>query len=97
MKTSFVVFYPEEKICELRGESTLLDVALNNKVDLDHSCGGMGSCGTCRIIVLEGLDRLEERGELEQDIANDREFHKEERLACQIHPVAGLKVKIPHD
>lgn len=96
-KTPGITFFPEEKHCELRGESSILDVALNNKISLSCSCGGMASCGTCRIIVLEGLERLEERNELEKDMADSRNFRKEERLACQTTPVPGLKVEIPED
>lgn len=96
-KTSGITFFPEEKHCELRGESSILDVALNNKVEISCSCGGMASCGTCRVIVMEGLELLEERNELEQEMADYRDFKPEERLACQTLPKAGLKLKIPDD
>ncbi len=94
-KTPGITFFPEEKHCELRGESSILDVALNNKIEISCSCGGMASCGTCRVIVTEGLELLEERNELEKEMADSRNFKPEERLACQTTPKRGLKVKIP--
>jgi 2Fe-2S ferredoxin len=92
-----VTFLPDQNVPvgakEL--ERNLLDLAVRNKVPIGHSCGGGGSCGTCRVIVVEGLDRLEVRGDVEQAMADDRGFAPQERLACQISPVVGLKVEVP--
>lgn len=93
----FVTFLPDRKVSvgpkEL--ERSLLDLAVRNKIPIGHSCGGGGSCGTCRVIVVEGLDRLEVRGEIEEAMATDRGFASHERLACQISPVVGLVVDVP--
>jgi 2Fe-2S ferredoxin len=62
---------------------------------LAHSCGGMGSCTTCRVIVVHTPQPLPERTELEQDIADMRAFRPEERLACQLPPLDGLVVRVP--
>lgn len=77
-------------------ESSLLELLLKNDIDIDHSCGGMGSCGTCRIIVQSDLETLPERNEIEQERANDLSFEKKERLACQLCPQNNLKIKIPY-
>lgn len=74
---------------------TLLDVAIRAKLPLNHSCGGMGTCGTCRVIVCEGLETLELPGTMELEIIRDRGFLPVERLACQNEPAEGLIVKIP--
>lgn len=77
-----------------KDESTVLELLLNNNIDIDHSCGGMGSCGTCRIIVSSEMP-LPERNEIEAERADDLGFKKEERLACQLCPIQNLKIKIP--
>jgi 2Fe-2S ferredoxin len=77
-------------------ESSLLELLLKNDIDIDHSCGGMGSCGTCRIIVQSDLETLPERNEIEQERANDLNFENNERLACQLCPQNNLKIKIPY-
>lgn len=88
-------FLPQEKSCVIKQEESVLEVALRNGIDLPHSCGGMGSCTTCRVIVVKAPGPLPERNELEQDIADMRSFAPEERLSCQLAPVAGLVVRVP--
>jgi ferredoxin len=95
MTNKFIVFLPSEKTCRIQAETSVLEVALKNKVEISHSCGGMGSCTTCRVLVQSDLTQLPERNELEQEIAEARGFSAEERLSCQLPPLAGLVVKVP--
>jgi 2Fe-2S ferredoxin len=88
-------FLPLEKSCVIKDEESVLELALRNGIDLPHSCGGMGSCTTCRVIVVKSPQKLPERNELEQDIADMRGFEPEERLSCQLAPLPGLVVRIP--
>ncbi|MES2964784.1 MAG: 2Fe-2S iron-sulfur cluster-binding protein [Bdellovibrionota bacterium] len=86
----------EWKEIDFKGSGkSVLDVALENRLPLSHSCDGNATCGTCRIIVVSSEEPLEERGELEQEIADDRGFSDDERLACQLTACPGLKIKIP--
>lgn len=75
------------------GEESILELFLNKKIDLAHSCGGMGTCGTCRVIVLEG--ELPDRNPIELERANDLGFRPNERLACQLPPSPNLKLQLP--
>lgn len=76
-------------------ESTsLLDFLIKKKVDINHSCGGFGTCGTCRVFV-KNYEILESRESIEQEMADDRGFLPSERLACQNHVIAGLVIEIP--
>lgn len=95
--SGFVTFVPDIQIPVTPKElsRSLLDLAVRNKIPLNHSCGGGGSCGTCRVLVRQGGERLEPRGEVEQAMADDRGFAPHERLACQISPVVDLVVEIP--
>lgn len=79
----------------IKGESSVLEVALNHGLEISHSCGGMGSCTTCRVIVVKNPQPLPPRNELEQDIAEMRNFPENERLSCQLAPSPGLVVRIP--
>ncbi|MBL7688499.1 MAG: (2Fe-2S)-binding protein [Bdellovibrionaceae bacterium] len=69
---------------EVDAGSTVLEIAVENSVDISHSCGGMGTCGTCRIhlSVLSGQPLA--RNEIEQEMATDRGFQTDERLSCQV-------------
>ncbi len=75
--------------------TSVLEVALKHKINLEHSCGGMGSCTTCRVLVRSDLSHLPSRNDLEKEIAEMRGFSPQERLACQLDPYEGLVVEIP--
>lgn len=46
---------------------TLLEVALENGIDLDHACGGVCACSTCHVKILQGADAFNEASEDEED------------------------------
>jgi len=48
-------------------EGSLLDIALNCGVNLEHSCGGNCACTTCHVIVKQGEENLTEMDEDEED------------------------------
>ena len=87
---------PDQKIVQASQGQTILDALLSHGIEIDHSCGGMGSCGTCRIFVQQGLELFEPRNEVEQDIADDRQFIENERLCCQNLVKPGLILKKPY-
>lgn len=92
----YMTFLPDEINVEVSHKaSTVLEAALAEGLDIDHTCGGNGTCGTCRIWVESGLEEIGERNEIEQEIANDRGFAPEERLACQTQAFSGLIVRRP--
>ena len=90
-------FLPSEMTVEFTDEESVLEVALKNGLEIPHSCGAMGSCSTCRVIVREAKNPLPERTELEQDIADMRGFDESERLSCQLPPADGLVLLVPTD
>lgn len=81
-------------VAPFKGEVSVLDVALDNGVGIPTSCEGMGTCGTCRVLVLEGGPSAGPRTEIEAEMAFDRGFADEERLACQITACNGMRIKI---
>lgn len=97
MKAKEILFLPFEKTCKFGREQSVLEVALKNGIEIAHSCGGMGSCTTCRVIVEKSEEPLPERNELELEIAESRGFAPQERLSCQLEPAAGLVVRVPDD
>lgn len=87
---------PEGIIVQASQDQTILDCLLENKIEINHTCGGMGTCGTCRIFVQKGLEKLEPRNDIEEEIAIDREFAENERLSCQNLAMPGLVLKKPY-
>ncbi len=94
-KNEAMIFLPENISAQLTIGATVLELAERNGVKLNHSCGGMGSCGTCRVWIKSDLTPLPPRNEVEAQMAADRGFASEERLACQLLAFQGLCVQIP--
>lgn len=90
-----VRFYVENHVVEARPGETILQAIIRHPLEIDHSCAGFGTCGTCRIFVDQGLDGLESRNDLEQEMALDHGFADNERLACQCEVISDLKIRRP--
>lgn len=75
-----------------RGE-TLLEAAQRNGVQLVSVCGGMGSCGSCRVRVLEGDVSPPTQSEAEHLTPSD--LATGWRLACQAKCLGPVRVFIP--
>ncbi len=89
-----VTFLPEGKTVHFENgklpykehgkKQSLLDVALNNGVRLDHACGGNNACTTCHIWIKEGAQNISEMDDDEADrldMAADLQLNS--RLGCQ--------------
>lgn len=75
---------------------SILDVALNLGVPLEHSCGGNCACTTCHVIVRQGERNLSPMDDFEADrldIAEGLTLHS--RLACQAVVRGDVVVEIP--
>lgn len=88
-------FLPMDKTAPIGRAESVLEVALRAGLDIGHSCGGMGSCTTCRVFIEAHHEPLPERGDLELEITEGRGFKENERLACQLPPSDGMVVRIP--
>ena len=97
MKSASMLFLPLNRSVSFTTEGSVLEVALKNKIEISHSCGGMGSCTTCRVILESDPDLASPRTDLESEIAESRGFVDRERLSCQLEPRDGLVIRIPPD
>ena len=90
-----VKLLPSNKVLEAKIGDYLLGLLLANKLEVPHSCGGMGTCGTCRILVRSDVRGLALRNEIEAEMAEDRGFAEDERLACQLEIIGDITVECP--
>jgi len=77
---------------------SILDIALEHEIDMDHACGGVCACATCHVIVREGFDSCGEASEDEEDqLDNAPGVEEYSRLGCQCVPDGSenLVVEIP--
>ncbi|MBI5197763.1 MAG: 2Fe-2S iron-sulfur cluster binding domain-containing protein [Nitrospirae bacterium] len=76
---------------------SILDVAEDHHIHLQHNCGGNCACTTCHVIVLQGMDHLSEIQEDEEDRLDKASgLTLSSRLGCQVRLQGGaVVVKIP--
>lgn len=86
-------FQPIGKRVSVSPGENLLDAARLAGIELTAVCGGAGSCGQCRIRVLEGDVSPPTSGETL--IVTELEIQNGERLACCTTPLSDLKIHIP--
>lgn len=68
-------------------EGSVLDIAEEAGIEIDHSCGGVCACATCHVYVTKGLDTCPPATEDEEDMLDTaRAVTPESRLSCQCVP-----------
>ena len=75
---------------------SLLDIALAHGVEIEHTCGGVGACSTCHVIVQSGWENLSEAADEELDrveLAPGNTVRS--RLACQAVVGGDVTVRVP--
>lgn len=79
-------------------DGSLLDIATEAGVEINHSCGGVCACSTCHVYVTDGLESCSTATEDEEDeLDKAPALTPESRLSCQCVPngTVDLVVKIP--
>ena len=75
--------------------TTLLKATIAMDLEVDHFCGGLCACGTCRVGIVQGAKNLSKARPNEQMVLGVDAFEKGDRLACQARLEGEVEVKIP--
>ena len=89
----FVDFQPVGLRGEFSKEDSLLDCARQLGVDLVSLCGGGGSCGRCKVQLING--RLSELSLVEESALTEEEIRSGYRLACKSYPLSDVTILVP--
>jgi len=85
-----ITFLPENKsIFIFKGEN-IFDASMNAGIFLDSECGGVGTCGRCKVLL--------KSGQVEKVHSELLSLEDEDRgyiLACQTYPKSDLVVEVP--
>ena len=79
-------------------EGSILDIATEAGVSINHSCGGVCACSTCHVYVQKGAESCSKATEDEEDeLDKAPALTPESRLSCQCVPNGSqnLVVLIP--
>jgi ferredoxin, 2Fe-2S len=91
-----ITFLPQNVTVSAQHGDTLLDAALDNKIELEHDCGGNCACTTCHVLVLEGAENVSKMEEVEDDrLSTAPQRQSQSRLACQAIVRGDVVVQIP--
>lgn len=78
------------KIDAQSGES-ILKIALDHGIDIEHACGGNGFCTTCLCKVKDGAANLSVRNDREENMGITEH---DQRLSCQTLVQGDVTVEI---
>ncbi len=81
-----------DKALKTAAGSTLLNTLSSNQIFVPSACGGQGTCGVCRVKVLEGGGSLlpTEAGHISRGEAREGV-----RLSCQVKVKQDMEIEIP--
>jgi Na+-transporting NADH:ubiquinone oxidoreductase subunit F len=84
----------DEKQFQTQPGGKLLTTLADEGIFLSSACGGGGSCGQCRCIIIEGGGAIlpTEKGQI-----NNREAKMGMRLSCQVAVKRDLAIEVPPD
>ena len=75
---------------------SLLDVALNAGIPLEHTCGGSCACTTCHVVIKKGMANLSEMEDDEADRLDTAwDLTTESRLGCQAVVTGDVVAEVP--
>ncbi len=91
---NIVINDDEEKPLVVSGGSTLMSTLSAQKIFLPSACGGGGTCGECKCVVLEGGGEVlpTEVGHLSR---TEQQNHV--RLSCQVKVKQDMRIRIPEE
>ena len=73
---------PDGQITTVEGPEgeSILKIALDHGIELDHACGGNGFCTTCMCDIEQGIENLTPRNDREENMGV---MDDPQRLTCQ--------------
>jgi NADH:ubiquinone oxidoreductase subunit E/ferredoxin len=80
-----------EQTFDVDGGQSLLSALLDNKINIPNACAGKGSCGYCKVTVLEGGGQVLPT---ETPYLSRKEVRTNVRLACQVKVRGDMEVKL---
>jgi uncharacterized 2Fe-2S/4Fe-4S cluster protein (DUF4445 family) len=90
-----LIFQPEGKHVKVISGSTILEAAKAAGVDLTSVCGGLGTCGKCKVIVESG--DVSSLTLAERKLLSEAEISLGYRLACQTIVTGRMVIRVPEE
>jgi len=85
-----IKFMPENRIIEANHGTSLLQAAAKAEIYIKSGCGGKGTCGACKVVVLSGDPLVTGTGSLTAE-----QISTGVRLACQTMVAGDCTIEVP--
>ncbi|AET68774.1 putative metal-binding protein [Desulfosporosinus orientis DSM 765] len=85
-----VKIMPENRVIEVEHGATLLNAAAKAGIMIKSGCGGKGTCGACKVVVLSGDPIIDGTGNLTSE-----QLSKGYRLACKTLVQGDMSMEVP--
>ncbi|MBI3331546.1 (2Fe-2S)-binding protein [Candidatus Peregrinibacteria bacterium] len=79
------------KEVEAPNGETILQIALDAGIPMEHACGGNGFCTTCMCKVKQGMENLSPRNDREENMGV---MTDPDRLSCQAQIQGDVEVEV---
>ena len=81
----------QKRIVEVEPGKTILQIALDSGIPMEHACGGNGFCTTCMCKVKGGMENLSPRNDREENMGVTED---PDRLSCQSEVNGDVEVEV---
>jgi len=85
-----VTFLPENKSIYIFKGETIFDASMNAGIFLNSECGGVGTCGRCKVLLKSG--QVEK---VQSELLSSEDKERGYVLACQTYPKSDLVIEVP--
>jgi 2Fe-2S ferredoxin len=82
----------KKKVVHDETGKTILQIALDHDIPMEHACGGNGFCTTCMCAVRGGMENLSPRNDREENMGITEDPW---RLSCQTKVEGDITIEIP--
>ncbi len=89
-KVTYIVNGQKQEVQAEDGQ-TILQIALDAGIPMEHACGGNGFCTTCMCKVRDGMENLSPRNDREENMGITED---PERLSCQSQVQGDVTVEV---
>lgn len=86
-------FEPIGKRVNVPAGTSLLDAARHAGITLASTCGGEGTCGRCRVVIMSG--EVSPQGDADQRFLSQMDLFAGQRLACHARVWSDVKIQVP--
>ncbi len=81
----------QTQVVETEAGKTVLQIALDAGIPVEHACGGNGFCTTCLCRVRAGMENLSPRNDREENMGI---MEDPDRLSCQSEVNGDVTVEV---